>query len=265
LNADADHPIKPADELPSQTLTTAPWGFSAVLLALGVAIGLFVVLALTALVVGVAIGLEGHPGRKLGAGLVATLLFDASLLTVALVLALTKYHLSLRNYGFRRFGWAQAFLPAAGTVGAYVILGVYIAISYIPHLGRLRPSSNLPPDALKYHELTAVTVVLACLVAPFVEESFFRGFVFRGLLSERFAHFFRVGGVASAGRFWVAAVPSGFIFAASHLQPGLLIPFTGVGILFAWLFWRSGSLWPNILAHAGFNAVSFALSIAAHH
>jgi membrane protease YdiL (CAAX protease family) len=265
MTVDLGQPSEETSGSPFRRLPAAPWGLPAVLFALGVAVGLFVVIAITAVVVGLVVGLEDHPGRKLGAGLAATLLFDVLLLGIALFLARVRYHFSLRDYGFRRFGWDQAYFPVAGAVGAYVILGLYIAASYLPHLGRLRPSSNLPPDALRYHGLTAVTVVLACIVAPIVEEGFFRGFVFRGLLSGRLARFLRTGDSASVVRFWAAAAPSGFIFAASHLQPGLLVPFTGVGILFAWLFWRSGSLWPNILAHAGFNAVSFALSIASHH
>jgi membrane protease YdiL (CAAX protease family) len=31
-----------------------------------------------------------------------------------------------------------------------------------------------------------------------------------------------------------------------------------------WLFWRSGSLWPAILAHAAFNSIQFALAFQAY-
>ncbi len=92
--------------------------------------------------------------------------------------------------------------------------------------------------------LTGVEIVLA---APLAEEIFFRGFIFAGLL--------RPFGLAGA------MVTSGFLFAIFHVTGsetlGLILPFGLIGMLFAWLYYRTGSLWASITTHLLFNLVSF--------
>ncbi len=97
--------------------------------------------------------------------------------------------------------------------------------------------------------LAGIAVVL---VAPFAEEVFFRGFVFPGLIRP----------IGTAGAF----VVSGLLFAMFHVTNldtiGLLIPFTPIGMLFAWLYYRTGTIWTSITAHLVFNLVSFILLAA---
>jgi membrane protease YdiL (CAAX protease family) len=143
----------------------------------------------------------------------------------------------------------------------YVILGLYVAAVTQLHLPRFKPLPNLPQHLLQTKQLILPTIIAACIVAPIVEETFFRGFVFRGILSQRIpASLSRTAPLRRVG-FWPAALISGLLFATVHFELGLLIPFTAIGVLFSWMFWRSGSLWPNILAHAGFNAISLTLAL----
>lgn len=87
------------------------------------------------------------------------------------------------------------------------------------------------------------------IMAPLGEEIFFRGFVFAGLL--------RPLGLRAA------MVLSGLLFGAFHVTGldtlGLVVPFGVVGMLFAWVYYRTGSLWPTIATHLLFNLVSFVL------
>ena len=53
------------------------------------------------------------------------------------------------------------------------------------------------------------------------------------------------------------ALASGLLFSAGHLNLGGLIPLALVGMLFAWSYSRTGSLWTPIYAHLIFNLVSF--------
>ena len=80
------------------------------------------------------------------------------------------------------------------------------------------------------------------LITPFSEELFFRGFVFRGLISKLGPY----GGM----------VISAAIFSCFHISLGVLIPIFITGLLLAWLYWRTGSLWASIGAHAGQNALA---------
>lgn len=82
------------------------------------------------------------------------------------------------------------------------------------------------------------------VVAPVVEEIFFRGFVFTGL-RERFG--------------WgKAALISSLLFALIHLRPFIVLPIFLLGWLFAYLYQRCGSIVPAILLHALVNGLALA-------
>jgi membrane protease YdiL (CAAX protease family) len=75
-----------------------------------------------------------------------------------------------------------------------------------------------------------------------VEEIFFRGFVFAGL-RERYG--------------WQrAALISSALFGVIHFTPTAIMPIFILGCVFAYLYQRSGSIWPAILMHAFSNALA---------
>ncbi|ATB38736.1 CAAX amino terminal protease family protein [Cystobacter fuscus] len=88
--------------------------------------------------------------------------------------------------------------------------------------------------------------------APLCEEFFFRGVFFRGLL-------------ARGGPPWRALFFSAALFSAFHLDRMGFVSRLELGLVFGWLLWRTGSLWPGILAHAANNLVSTALFFGARH
>ena len=246
-------------------LEPAPWGIPSVLLAIVLALGLFLSALLTAAVVARALHVDPHSSSEDAAGLAATIGFDICLYVATLVLALTHRGMSLQKFGVRSFPLRESYVPAAAILAMYTILGLYVAAVTQLHLPRFKPLPNLPQHLLQTRGLIVPTIIAACIVAPIVEETFFRGFVFRGLVSQsiplglsRTARRLRVG-------FWPAALISGLLFATAHFEIGLVIPFTAIGVLFSWMFWRSGSLWPNILAHAGFNTISLTLALITQH
>jgi len=83
------------------------------------------------------------------------------------------------------------------------------------------------------------------LATPLTEEIFFRGFIFAGLIPR-------------LGVGW-AMVASAAIFSVSHVSVGVLVPIFITGLALAWLYWRTGSLWTSIAAHAGQNALVVAV------
>ena len=94
--------------------------------------------------------------------------------------------------------------------------------------------------------LTGVSVA-----APVCEEFFFRGIFQRGLTPAP---------PASPVR---ALVVSAVVFSAFHLDPVGFAARTELGLLFGWLYLRTGSLWPSIGAHAANNMVSSVLFLSA--
>ena len=59
-----------------------------------------------------------------------------------------------------------------------------------------------------------------------------------------------------------AALASSLLFALLHFNIGSIVPFTVIGLLLAWAYVVSGSLWMAIGAHFAFNAISFLITVA---
>ena len=91
-------------------------------------------------------------------------------------------------------------------------------------------------------------IFVGIVLAPFVEEMFFRGFLFAGF-RQQFG--------------WKkSALFTSAIFAVAHLQPAALIPTFILGFLLAYLFHRSNSIWPGIILHFFVNSIGFCLLFA---
>jgi hypothetical protein len=90
-------------------------------------------------------------------------------------------------------------------------------------------------------ERIALTL-LAAVVAPICEEAAFRGHMLT-LWRARL----RPG---------AAIAVTALLFAVLHLDPVRFVAVFLLGLLFGWIAWRAGSLWPAIAAHAANNAVA---------
>jgi membrane protease YdiL (CAAX protease family) len=92
------------------------------------------------------------------------------------------------------------------------------------------------------------TIFALTIVAPFAEEIFFRGQILRGLL----------------GRYspWTAIAVSAVIFSVAHLNPVQFPATLLLGLLLGWLYWRTGSVWPSMFAHAWNNFLPSLAAIA---
>jgi membrane protease YdiL (CAAX protease family) len=148
-------------------------------------------------------------------------------------------------------GWGCLGLGFA--VGAVNFIGIAAPIQWL--------ALSLAPAELKERfdgtqlfqnqtpvELAAILLAVgAC--APLCEELFFRGVLAQGLFRMRQRALHAV---------WV----SGFIFSAFHLDPVGFLARWELGLLFGYLYLRTGSLWPGIAAHAANNLVSSALFFA---
>lgn len=99
---------------------------------------------------------------------------------------------------------------------------------------------------------TAGLLASAVLVAPLTEEIIFRGLIQTSLLNA-----------LGWGKRWTVIVLASLIFAGMHAgQPWQTLPSLFVlALVLGWLYERTGSLWPSVLVHAGFNAINAALAI----
>jgi membrane protease YdiL (CAAX protease family) len=210
----------------------------AVLLALGAG---FALVSLIVAPIAVAVG-SSDDVAVLTAGLVVTVLFDCALFGSAAVFSVVRYRSSWGALGLRPLS-AKELWPGLGTaVAGQVIVAAYAGLVQLLGLDALLPGTNVPEKLFEVRLVLPLVGVATVLVAPLAEETFFRGFVF--------------GGLRRYGFFW-AALASGLLFSAAHLSLGGLIPLALVGVLFAWSYSRTGSLWTSIYAHLIFNLVSF--------
>lgn len=98
----------------------------------------------------------------------------------------------------------------------------------------------------------AVSAAIAIvIIAPIAEETFFRGFFY--------------GSIRDLTSPWPAALISGALFGVIHLSSGefsTVPPLFAFGVILAWLYQRTGSIWPPIAVHMVNNALAFTLLVA---
>lgn len=95
--------------------------------------------------------------------------------------------------------------------------------------------------------LRALLVVVVLFQAPLLEEPIFRGVVFRGF--------------ASALPNWAAAVLSGAVFALVHVNAASFAALWFLGVAFALLYARTGTMLAPMTAHFLFNAANLLLLV----
>ncbi len=178
---------------------------------------------------------------------------DAGLVIVfgEAVLLLPAWYFTIYKYGT---GWAdlglRRFHPQAVGVGCGLMI-IFFSFNWI--YGSLLGLFDLQiqPDIALIFEGTNFPLALlfgGAIVAPFVEEIFFRGFIFTGL-REKWG--WKRAALASAG-----------LFALAHVLPTSLLPIFILGLVFALLYQASGSIWPAILMHMLTNTLALSIAYA---
>ena len=105
----------------------------------------------------------------------------------------------------------------------------------------------------------------AVVAAPIVEEIIFRMglFNFFRWIGKRIAARCTDGAPAPGRTCFplVSAVLSGAVFAAVHLHAATFAPLWFLGVSFAWLYWRSGTIRASMLCHFLFNLINLSLCL----
>jgi membrane protease YdiL (CAAX protease family) len=214
-----------------------------------VAAVLFFAIGLTA--VGIAVVITGESDSQspqiVAAGLVATVIFDGLLIGIAYFFVVRRYQLSWRALGFRPLETDLWWVPPAAAVGLLVLNGIYTAIMQAIGAPGLAPDQEYN-DLFDTTWLLPMVGVFTIFVAPLAEEVFVRGFLFPAFIG-------RLGVLGSA-------LLTGLLFGAVHITSldtvGLIIPIGSIGVAFALIYYRTGSLWATIVTHCIFNTIAFA-------
>lgn len=220
------------DDTKQENRKTPKVGLAEILIAAGV----FILLA-----VGAVFGLS-----FLELGAVSLIALSQVAVYVAALVAI------LAAVGIRRVGFYS--LGFVGTAWRWILIGIGIAFLsrmltlvivpiYILLTGdATNPQQGLFEDLLSGSTIQIILFATAIgLLAPFAEEMFFRGMLFGWLR--------RWG-------FWLAAVVSAGLFGAAHGINFVFPASFALGLLNAYAYEKSGSLWPAIASHMVFNGTS---------
>lgn len=162
----------------------------------------------------------------------------ALLILPAWYFTIYKYGVGWANLGLRRFKASMVGLGCGLMLASLLFNLVYGAILGIFGL-------QIQPDMAIMFDGTSFPLALlfgGAVVAPVVEEIFFRGFIFAGLKHR--------------WRWPVAAAVSAGLFAVAHVIPTSILPIFILGFIFAFLYQASGSIWPAIIMHMLTNTVA---------
>jgi membrane protease YdiL (CAAX protease family) len=88
----------------------------------------------------------------------------------------------------------------------------------------------------------ALPLIIIGLFGPFCEEVFFRGFALP-VFANRFG-------------LWGGILISAALFSVFHLSIGGAVPIFVFGIVLAWLYVRTGSIYPSMVAHVTQNILA---------
>lgn len=249
------------DESGARLRSHVTWGAADLVLGV-IAAAILVFVVSIAIVLPVAAKYGDDTPQAYFASAVAALVWDAGFVLTALYFA--RKHggglpdLGLRPAWFAARGMFSAIvraapipkLPAAiiaGYVLTYASVIVYGVIVDVTGATFLEPSEQLPEGLFDSSVVVAMTGVAIVVGAPIAEEVIFRGFLFGGL--RRYLPILP------------AMLVSGFVFSLAHFNVGLVIPFTIVGAILAYIYERSGTLYANIGVHFLFNLTSYSFIV----
>lgn len=199
------------------------------------------------LVLGRRIAAAGANGPALGP-LGLTYLIVASEIPIIAVVWLRLVRpggMNWRELGLRLEPFA-AHLPRGLAGGAALFLAAGFIGSALTRLGvrqnQFERFSGIEGAPLGLFLLAALA---GCLLAPFAEELFFRGYIFQ-TFSARY------------GRLWAYLFSAG-LFAVVHANLAAAAPIFVLGLMLACIFQQSGSIVPGVIAHGVNNAIAFGL------
>jgi membrane protease YdiL (CAAX protease family) len=225
-----------------------PWGYWDMAKAIGVVIVGSIVAGVIALLIAEALVSSGQDYEDEPAAYAVVLVSsfivqELLLIWAALRFGPWKYQAGLASLGLRPAARASWFFPIGVAASALAITYGYDALLWALDVDA---GVAAPEEAFDNAAPFIVIAVGAVLMAPVIEEIFFRGFIF--------------GGLRAHGGYLAAAIVSSVIFAAAHLSGYYMPPFTLIGLLFAWSYQHTGSLRPGMIAHAITNIVTVSAS-----
>jgi membrane protease YdiL (CAAX protease family) len=151
---------------------------------------------------------------------------------------------------WRKWPWVLLLGPGA-VVGMWVVFGVLMSAGYADLMESLGVEQSQETVKLFQKEQDMMVVFLmaftAVVVAPICEEIVFRGYLYGA--AKRF-----VGSL-------VSSITTGLVFSAAHGSMVSMLPLFVFGMVLAWLYEQTGSIWAPIAVHFLFNGATVTIQL----
>jgi membrane protease YdiL (CAAX protease family) len=157
---------------------------------------------------------------------------------------------------WRTLGWRKIIRPDGTRPRSpwlFFLAGCGLSLAVLVATYKMQPPEDVPVEELFHYKNTAMLfMAMAVLIAPLVEET-----VFRGYLYPLFAKSF---GVVSS------VILTGILFGLMHGAQlgwtwGLVLVLVAVGVIFTLVRARTGSVYASFLLHLGYNSMIAVLTI----
>ncbi|WP_019244212.1 MULTISPECIES: CPBP family intramembrane glutamic endopeptidase [Bacillus] len=186
-------------------------------------------------------------GNELYAGTLMGLTIAVVIILGVYVIALRPKNLSWREVGLRSF--LKKDYKLIFVLSIILMVGSVIVMILTSFIGNTYENSKT--EAMKENVAwfsIFIAFISAAIVSPIYEEIFYRGFLYRWLRTR----------IGMNG----AILLSSFIFTMIHIPTYNAMPVNfGSGIIFAWAYERTNSIWPSAIIHGLTNGIMVVLTI----
>lgn len=168
-------------------------------------------------------------------------LLAEGLLTVILIASLPRVsRLSLRELGYRALRPRDVLVAFLGSIVMAVVANG--GASLIQALFHSTEDQQAVAMLRQLHDprLLIAFAVFACILAPLMEETIFRVFLFNG--TRRYFGF------------WTGAIVSGLCFGLAHGDPIAAVPLALGGVILAFVYYRTHNAFASMVTHGLFNS-----------
>lgn len=170
------------------------------------------------------------------------------------IFVVKKYQANSSDFGFQRISLGRLTLYVLGTYIFNFVLTAAISTylySYQLDLPGYKPQAShltlFGTDMFGY--ISAFFFVV--LLAPFLEEVFFRGFVYRILIKTWSP--------------WFGSIITALLFALFHFEFQSFIPLFILGLLLNFTYQRTSSIWTSVCFHSLNNAVALGMEVYVYY
>jgi len=187
-------------------------------------------------------------------------------------LSLLRGHAFWQCLGWRKIKSRNHEQPRNPVV--YFFAGTGLSLFVALFTARMKEPQNIPLEELFKHRQTAILfITMAVLVAPLVEETLFRGYLYP-LFARLISAFLRFAGFEDAPALqngvFGSIILTGVLFGLMHgMQLGwtwsLVSMLILVGIIFTLVRARTGSVFASFLMHLGYNSLIAVASVLSTH